>query len=97
MKSADPTDGWRSTLLRAAAHVEAVLDFGEDEEVADEVFAAVVPSVAALRIELEAHLAAPPRGELVRAGVRVALVVAPNAGKSSLLNVLAGLYKFNSV
>lgn len=83
-------DQWRAALLRAAAHVEAVLDFGEDEAIADEVFDAVVPDVAVLRDELKVRLASPPRGELVRAGVRVALVGAPNAGKSSLLNVLAG-------
>lgn len=83
-------EAWRTTLLRCLAHVEAVIDFGEDEEIADEVAAGVAPTVLALQKELEVHLAAASGGEIVREGVRVALVGPPNAGKSSLLNALAG-------
>jgi len=85
---------WRRTLLRAHAHVEATLDFGEDDEVSVDVFRAAASEtdgpVAALRRELERRLRAPPSGELTRAGARVCLVGPPNAGKSSLLNALAG-------
>ena len=84
---------WRSRLVRATARVEATLDFGDaelDVVAADEFERAVVPEVVALRREIDAVLRAPPRAELVRSGVRVVLVGAPNVGKSSLLNVLAG-------
>jgi tRNA modification GTPase len=84
---------WRAELLRCLAHAEAVIDFGEDERIGESVAAAVAPRAAALRAQLAAHLVAADgahAGELVRAGVRVALGGAPNAGKSSLLNALAG-------
>jgi tRNA modification GTPase len=81
---------WRAALLTGLARVEAVIDFGEDDGIADEVAAGAAPALRALRRQLEAHLAAGAGGELVRGGVRVAIVGAPNAGKSSLLNALAG-------
>ena len=43
-----------------------MIDFGEDEGIADEVAAGVVPLVEGLRCQLEAHLAAAASGELVR-------------------------------
>ena len=64
---------WRETLLDALAHLEAAVDF-PDEDLPEEVDAA----------------AADRRGERVREGLRVALVGAPNAGKSTLLNGLLG-------
>lgn len=52
--------------LPAAARLEAVIDFGEDEGIADDVAAGVAPQVQALRRELQRHLAAAVGGELVR-------------------------------
>jgi tRNA modification GTPase len=82
---------WRAELLRCLAHAEAVIDFGEDERIGASVAADVAPRAAALRAQRAAPLrASAHRGELVRSGVRCALGGAPNAGKSSLLNALAG-------
>lgn len=46
-----------------------MIDFGEDEGIADEVAAGVVPQVRALRQQLERHLASAVGGELVRCGL----------------------------
>ncbi|CAN0464057.1 unnamed protein product, partial [Discosporangium mesarthrocarpum] len=60
------------------------------EDVDDAAFAAfVLPRVGRLAREMETHLGDGRRGEVVRSGVRVAIVGPPNAGKSTLLNLLA--------
>jgi len=82
--------GWRARLLHARAMIEAELDFSDEGDVPGSVAAAVWADVAALRAEMESHLAGFRAAEIVREGFRVAIVGAPNAGKSSLLNYLAG-------
>lgn len=85
-------EAWRAELLGCLAHTEAVIDFGDDDredDVSDAAFDVLLPRVEALMRTLRTHLADGGRGELVREGVRVALVGAPNAGKSSLMNALA--------
>jgi len=83
---------WRETLIKCLAHTEAVIDFGDDDredDVDDSVMNLLIPIVQSLRSDIEKHLSDGGKGELVREGIRIALVGPPNAGKSSLLNVLA--------
>ncbi|EQC38507.1 tRNA modification GTPase TrmE, partial [Saprolegnia diclina VS20] len=83
-------EDWRSTLVRCMAHAEANIDFGDDEDdVTDAAYDAVVDKVRALDASIRRHLADGRRGEILRNGVQVAILGSPNAGKSSLLNVLA--------
>ena len=82
-------DGWRSDLSRALAWVEAAIDFS-DEELPEEVIAEARRMTDKLHGEIVQHLDDARRGELVREGLTVAIVGPPNAGKSSLLNALAG-------
>lgn len=83
-------EDWRAILLRAMAYVEASLDFSDEADIAEGAFNAALPEVRALAAELDKALADGRRGEIVREGVQVAIVGAPNVGKSSLLNALAG-------
>ncbi|RMB89757.1 hypothetical protein DUI87_33772 [Hirundo rustica rustica] len=79
---------WSHTLTQALAHLEAFIDFGEDEEVEEEVLEQVAVAVRALQRDIGAHLRDGRRGELLRAGVRAVIAGPPNVGKSSLLNLL---------
>lgn len=81
---------WRATLLRAMAYVEASLDFSDEGDIAASAFNDAIPEVQGLLAALDRALDDGRKGEIVREGIQVAIVGAPNAGKSSLLNALAG-------
>lgn len=79
---------WSARLLRILAHLEAWLDF-PDEELPDNLVRETQAALTRLKRELLDHLADARQGERVRNGLQVAIIGAPNAGKSTLLNALA--------
>ena len=79
---------WREALTEALALFEAAVDF-PDEELPADVAGRARPILDTLAGELEAAAAEVARGERIREGYRIALIGAPNAGKSTLLNALA--------
>ncbi len=83
------TEVWRQSLIRAAALLEATIDFADEEvpvDVSPEVSELVKATQAGLKREIDGVKAA----ERIRAGFEVAIIGAPNVGKSTLLNALAG-------
>ncbi|GAA0598752.1 tRNA uridine-5-carboxymethylaminomethyl(34) synthesis GTPase MnmE [Craurococcus roseus] len=82
-------EGWTRRLTGLLARQEAFIEF-ETEDLPSDLDAAVGRAAAALRAEMEAHLADGGRGERLREGLVAAILGAPNAGKSSLLNALVG-------
>ncbi len=82
-------EAWRRDLVRAAALIEATIDFA-DEEVPVDVRPEVGGLISNLIEELSRELRGAKAAERIRDGFEVAIVGAPNAGKSTLLNALAG-------
>ncbi|KAJ5902461.1 hypothetical protein N7495_002989 [Penicillium taxi] len=84
---------WRQQLLYARGELEALIDFSEDQhfdESTEELVSSVAAQVHELQSQIGFHIQNASKGELLRNGIRVALLGAPNAGKSSLLNRVVG-------
>jgi len=79
----------REAILDVVAHVEAHIDF-PDEDIDPDTGAALLARIGATREHIARLLATANEGRILREGVRLAICGRPNAGKSSLLNRLAG-------
>src|SRR6056297_4166144 len=80
---------WRMSLLRALTLLEVTIDFA-DEEVPVDVFPEVRALLTSAKSGLDTEIAGFVVAERIRSGFEVAILGAPNAGKSTLLNTLAG-------
>jgi tRNA modification GTPase len=84
---------WRNLLLYARGELEALIDFSEDQhfdESPAELMSNVTVQVKEMVALIAKHQLASHRGELLKKGIRIALIGPPNAGKSSLLNKIVG-------
>jgi len=79
---------WTDGLKKILAHLEADLEF-PDEDLPNGIIPEITPKIQKISAEIFAHLNDNRRGERLRGGLHVAIIGAPNAGKSSLVNTLA--------
>ncbi|RCL01617.1 MAG: tRNA modification GTPase [Candidatus Tokpelaia sp. JSC085] len=79
---------WRKRLIRARALVEANLDFSDEGDVV--VTDKIWEDITLLQKEISQHILAGKRAGIMRDGLKIVIAGAPNSGKSSIVNRLAG-------
>ena len=81
----------KEKLVRMLAHVEAYIDFEADEvsDVTPEVFLRLFGEARELKVQILKYLEQGEIAETIREGLKVAIIGPPNAGKSTLMNLLA--------
>lgn len=79
---------WRAGLIRAAALIEATIDFA-DEDIPQDISPEVINLLNQIQQDFQKQIKGSFAAERIREGFEVAIVGAPNVGKSTLLNTLA--------
>jgi len=87
-KSSDQFNSWREKLLKILSHVEAKIDF-PDEDLPKDILSEIQKTSDQVSLEIEKILDDQKVGERIREGFKIAIVGPINAGKSSLLNYLS--------
>jgi tRNA modification GTPase len=80
---------WRAAILEASALLEATIDFAEEEDVPAEVRGRISTLLEPVLSALQSEITGAARGERIRDGLTIVIAGPPNAGKSTLLNMLA--------
>ncbi len=83
-------EAWKNRLLAVMAPLEADIDFPDEADIPAAIAARAGPAIANLKTELTKFLLDSGRARTIREGVSIAVIGPPNAGKSSLVNTLAG-------
>ena len=87
-KSSDKFNSWREKLLKILSHIEAKIDF-PDEDLPKNIISEIQKKSNNILKEIKKTLNDQKVGERIREGFKIAIVGPPNSGKSSLLNYLS--------
>ena len=87
-KSSDQFNSWREKLLKILSHIEAKIDF-PDEDLPKDILSEIQKTSDQISSEIKKILDDQKVGERIREGFKIAIVGPINAGKSSLLNYLS--------
>lgn len=81
---------WRHKLMKVRAFIEAELDFADEEDIPDAISDKIWKDVEDLCTSLREHIREGERASILRDGLKIVIAGAPNSGKSSIMNRLAG-------